>query len=302
MIMKLLRSVIVFLFLPFMSFGWNAGGHYIAGAIAFYYLETYRPGTIPKIHNILKFHPWINNPIWTNHLKGLGGEQYDAMLFMLASNFPEDAKDSSYGTFPMTLWHRVDYPFIPEGSSIQGANPITPNSEQVLTELLQKIGAEPNGPQKAIDVCWIMHLIADVHQPMNCITMFDSRHPKGDDGGRSTYISYASTTIDLYGFWNNIFVSDVTSAPAKALVLMANNNYSDQSLPELYKVTNVSQWVKELSFEIARLKAYRDGDIIGTNELPSNLPDGYVDDARTITEKLMVLAGKRIGSKLANAL
>ena len=99
-----------------------------------------------------------------------------------------------------------------------------------------------------------------------------------------------------------MIVSDLGTAPAKALVLMGNNNYSDQNLPELYKNTIVNQWVKDLSFETAKSKAYLNGDINGISDLPSHLPANYYDDARNATDKLIVLAGKRIAAKLANAL
>jgi hypothetical protein len=59
----------------------------------------------------------------------------------------------------------------------------SPNILTALTdnEKVAKTGADAD---KAVAVCWLMHLVGDIHQPLHAVSYYDDDHPKGDRGGK----------------------------------------------------------------------------------------------------------------------
>lgn len=302
--MKQIRLSLALILTPLLCMAWNGVGHSTGGAITYYYLKSTSPATITKALNILKEHPWYNNPIWTDKLSGLTGEQREVALFMLASTFPDDARDSSYGKKPMTTWHYVDYPFVPAGETTTPPELPTVNAEVKITELLAKIGKEKPGPQKAIDLCWIFHLIEDVHQPLHASELYDKEHTRGDQGGNLTYFhtSKSNSGQKLHSYWDGLIKGDFSTAPDHAKALLKNPDYKATSLTELTAHTTVHSWIYDESYPLAKEKAYLKGKITGTKDAPSAAPDSYTAENSKIAERRIVLAGIRLGRELTNVL
>jgi hypothetical protein len=304
--MKQLKSVIALLLLPLLGHAWNGAGHSTGGAIAYYYLKNTNPKIIGKVTEALKSHPWYNNPIWTDKLAGLTGENRDVALFMLASTFPDDARDTfRLGGGVKKQWHYVDFPFVPAGQTVKGTPPESPNAEEKISELLGTIKGQKDPAQKALDICWLFHLIEDVHQPLHTACLFDNGHmgKLGDMGGNDTYFTLPGhTAVKMHSYWDGLVKGSFATTPDIARDLLKKPGYQDNKLGELKTGTQVKDWIEKESFVLAKEKAYRNGAINGTKAQPAAADNNYDSEAKAIAERRIVLAGIRLARELAKIL
>ncbi|MCD6013061.1 MAG: hypothetical protein K0Q79_2923 [Flavipsychrobacter sp.] len=299
--MKQIKFLILFLLSPFICLAWSENGHNMGGAIAYYYLKANKPATIDYVVNILKQHPWYNTR-WQSKLAGLNPEQKKVTLFMLASTFPDDARDDyELGGGEKTKWHYVDYPVVPAGSKIKGKQPERPNAEEVITKLLSSLKKQNDPKQKALDVCWLFHLIEDIHQPLHAASLFDEQHRDGDKGGNLTYIIFndAQRSVKLHSYWDRLIPGSFAGTPSRAQELLQMPEYREAKLYELKANTTVKSWIFNESYVIAKEQVYEKGRVNGTEDSPTGVDVIYGKNAKKTAERRVVLAGIRIGKELA---
>ena len=282
---------------------WGPDGHMTGGAIAYYYLKAHNPEVLPKVLATLQNHPWRDST-WAKRIVGLTPEQTNVALFMLASTFPDDARDfPDLGGGKKPLWHYIDYPFVPKGQNGVAVPPSSPNAQERLIALVGGYKAEAEGNQKAQDLCWIFHLIEDVHQPLHTASMFDNALPqKGDRGGNDRYVDPSDGTgvKKLHSYWDDLIVGSFATIPDKAQALLSNPKYAEDKLTELKShPDNMVDWIKTESFQLAVKNAYQNGDINGLEANPTVLTATYITNANTVAERRIVLAGIRLAKKLA---
>ena len=302
--MKLLLIFVMTIVIPSYCCAWNGNGHSTSGAIAYYYLKANNPATISKIRAILLNHPWYNKPSWTSKFSGLTGEQKDVALFMLASTFPDDARDDpDYGGPIRATWHYIDYPFVPAGETVTGESPKSPNAEEKINELLSIVGTESDLTQQAVDLCWIFHLIEDVHQPLHTVSMFTSTFPQGDRGGNEVYISFGShQAVVLHSYWDALIKGTFSTIPTNAQRLLAQPSYSIANLTELQNNLSIHDWISKESFVLAEKQVYQNGQIRGTKNSPTAVSSSYANSSGKEAERRIVLAGIRVAQKLTEIL
>jgi hypothetical protein len=297
--MKQIKHFFILLCFPIASFAWNGVGHSTGGAIAYYYLLNKNPETINKVLTLLENHPWYAQGGalgWADKLAGLSEEEKKVQLFMLASTFPDDARKTIYDH---PTWHYINYPFVPAGQNVVGKNSPVPNAETKLTELINAFNSTTDLKEKAIDLCWIFHLIEDIHQPLHSTGLFDTNHPNGDQGGNLTFAKYPNyAPFKLHGFWDGLIKTGGMTIPEKAQALLANTKYADNQLPELTQHTKIQEWTFSESYPLAKSKAYLDGKITGTKTQPTEIDISYTKNRTQIAERRIILAGKRLANSL----
>jgi hypothetical protein len=304
--MKKLGVLLALILFPLTGHAWNGAGHSTGGAVAYYYLKARNPAALNRVLEILRKHPWYNNQKqWAGKLTGLSSDQKNVALFMLASTFPDDARqDPVYGGSSRSKWHYVDYPFVPKGQNVKGMPPEHPNAEEKIAELLGTVKAQKDLAQQAVDICWIFHLIEDIHQPLHAACLFDRNHDDkdGDRGGNETYILFpnSSSPTKLHSYWDGIVKGTFSTIPANAQQLLKKPAYQDGSLTELKKNPAVKDWIVKESFELAKMQTYLNGTITGTESDPTPVENSYSNNARITGERRVVLSGIRIAQKLAS--
>jgi hypothetical protein len=298
---KIAFSILFFFFVPAI-FAWNGSGHMTGGASAYYYLKENNPQVLKEVLKTLRKHPWYTDPRWTDKLAGLTQEQKDVALFMLASTYPDDARNiPELGGGEMKKWHYIDYPFVPIGETVQGDRPQIPNAEEKLNSLITNLRGEVESSQKAIDLCWLFHLTEDIHQPLHTSSLSTSAHPLGDKGGNDTYILLSAETqpVKLHSYWDGLVKGTFSNIPGKAEDLLQMNKYKEANLPELVANISIEDWIKKESLTLAIEKVYGNGRINGTKEEPTLVQQSYIKDSKDIAERRVVLSGIRLGKKLA---
>lgn len=282
----------------FASFAWSAAGHEMGGAIAYWYLKANNPNAIPKVVAVLEKHPWYDTS-WKPRLKTLPLENHDINLFMFASTFPDEARRTPFGNGEKSKWHYINYPYN------LGKEPdpemVTPNAELKLIELIGGLAAEKDEQQKALNLCWIFHLLEDLHQPLHTTALFDELHKTGDKGGNDTYFSFTEEgkPIRLHSFWDGLIKGKPDNIPATAKTWLELPKYQADSLPELKTNLDIHSWVLNESHVLAKTVAYQNGKLNGVDHSTAVMPLSYKTEAVAVAERRVVLSGIRLGMQLA---
>lgn len=297
---RLALSLSLFL-LPFLSFSWHDAGHMTGGAIAYYYLRQNNPAVLKSVLTTFKQHPWYTTK-WEERMKGLTGEQRDVAVFMLASVWPDDVRrDNEYGGSERARWHYINYPVVAKGYQINKKPIPAPNAENRLMELNDTLKIQADTKEKAINLCWLFHVLEDIHQPLHTVALFDENHPEGDKGGNDTYIRFSETTepVKLHTYWDGLIPGTMSSIPAQAEALLSDVKYKGKKLKELSANKKVNDWIKKEGISLATAVVYKNVTIRGTQSSPTLVDAAYATEAKALAEKRVVLSGIRLAKKLA---
>ncbi len=298
--MKIIKLLTGLLFIPLLSLSWNAGGHSTAGAIAYTYLKKNNPVILQKVLVSLQNHPWYQSR-WADTLTKINPDQKDITLFMLASVWPDEVRRiPELGGGNKTKWHYINYPFIPLNEAISALAPENINAVEKLNSLLTELKTQKESEEKAINLCWLFHILQDLHQPLHTIGLFDANHPTGDRGGNDTYIKFVDSTRTwvLHSYWDKLVHAENSGYQTYAQKLLDMRIYKPSKLHELKSNLKVEDWVKNESWKLAVSKAYLNGIIKGTKENPTQVNITYDQEARALAERRVVLAGIRLARSL----
>jgi hypothetical protein len=284
------------------ALAWNKAGHMVSGAIAYTELQKITSESLPRVIALLKKHPdYVSK--WQPQLSNVPQSERDLFLFMLAARWADDARQTPYDR---PTWHYVNLPF--KLGSTATTIPASPTGEEnILTALQQNrsiLETAGTTPKKAIALSWIFHLTGDIHQPLHTIKAVSTQFPlpEGDRGGTRFYIRAKedSNTISLHQFWDDLILGSdrFQSVRNQAISLRQNTDYQRDNLPELAE-TSFENWGKKESYQLAP-QVYENLQS-GSKTNGKVLPEGYLDPAKTIAQKRMVLAGYRLADYLKAA-
>ena len=217
---------------------WNETGHMIVAQIAYRQLDE---GQKQQIAAILRTHPHYQLYLTA---KVPAGVNEDEWAFMRASTWPDfvrpasssdrNYKDPSVTRFHHGDWHYVTIPFVPErdkeffsttapaakAAGAPSTKPATlpmkpqPNILTALDESMKQLadsGAKPE--DRAVSLCWALHLIGDIHQPLHAASLFSAGFPTGDKGGNDIAIRADGGVIKLHSYWDELLgTSDAYTA------------------------------------------------------------------------------------------
>ena len=294
------------------SFGWSASGHQTVAMVAWDQLD---PPTRQKLVAILDQHKLRDRDLLGHRQQG---DHRDVTLFLNASTWPDTVKSPND---PMTFtenhptWHYVDYPVSTDGT----AGPMPTESwdghsdPANLLQAMQKITAEFADPRtaldrRAIDLCWLEHLVGDIHQPLHASSYYSKDFSAGDRGGNSYMTMLTGHITALHGYWDGLEgrgtgETFVTRTAKRIEAAHPLSKFADQ-----LKVDDVTAWAKE-SNQLAMHVVYDDGKLGGIprdklrggNTKPPAAPSNYDKVAHETADRQIALGGYRL-AKLLNTL
>lgn len=278
---------------------WNKAGHMTSGAIAYRELKNNDPATLARVVELLRQHPQFED-LWVEKLERTPAEDRDQLLFMLAARWPDDIRNDA--DFHHEKWHYINFPYRPPSTATS-----TPNGEDILDgfEINSAVlkNAQSEAPDRAVALCWIFHLTGDIHQPLHSSAIINNTFPQGDRGGTRFFvrITEQSGTLSLHKVWDDLIIRNegFQNVRNRATELVNRSNLQRAQLPELAE-TSVENWARQESFKIAREVAYKNGTLAGsTNEDDGELlPQDYIQQAKSVAERRMALAGYRLADLL----
>ena len=308
--MKKLLPLLLLYLITASANAWNSRGHKIAASIAYDQLGQTKKAMFTEL---LKRHPYSDE--WLEDFKKESGIELGRYLFLRACVWPDDIKGPE-SNFPFTneTWHyvnfRVDYANGHTTERISpGADILYAMSwgKMIMTQKwndnASQQGFRYTDESKAVALCWILHLIGDIHQPLHCATLYNEFYPKGDAGGNTVYIrkkDNAKTTYSLHSYWDALLGDgDVQD---KTIVKQAdeiNALFEGKEFPDLDE-RNPYEWCYQ-SQRLAIATCYANGIIGNTADYKNKdfgpvLPDNYDENAKELADRQIYFAGMRMAT------
>lgn len=279
----------------------------VSGAIAYAQLKAANPAAAERVIQLLKAHPQYEK--WERRLDDAPESDRDLVLFMQAARWPDDIRDDS--AYHHSKWHYINLPFKPAGQPDTIVPPPS-DADNILRafDLNLAVAANPQATDadRAVALCWVFHLVGDVHQPLHTASLYTTAYPRGDRGGNSVMIRVKeqnASAINLHKFWDDLIIGseNLRSVRNKAIELRLRPEFARAALLEL-RDANFEHWIRMESFELARSAAYRDGQVTGSPDAATapTLPDDYVPIAKAVGERRIVLAGHRLADLLSHSI
>jgi hypothetical protein len=290
-------ALMLALFVPHQASAWVREGHMATGALAYDILEQRDPEAIAAVLRLMQAHP--DRARFDSQLGGLTGRDGERRLFELMAIWPDAVRGTAYA-YPS--WHTSQRIVSSAGSVI----PFAFGSAQFQFGRNLAVAHDPaaSDADRAVALCWVMHIVGDMHQPLHTAMWMSWRFPITDAGGQWAWVrpSPDAEPERLHRFW------DAAGHPA-ALVLTPPESLEaklEQDPPADVESlspdpeTAFAHWVahaRELAYEVAYARGrLRAGNTPGSARV---LSSDYVERARAVSRVQLTAAGRRIGALLS---
>ncbi len=287
---------------------WNSTGHMTVADIAY---DNLTPTAKARVDALLQRHR--DYALWMSEMPA-GYPDKARFAFMKASTWPDDIRKTPDDR---PIWHYDDIPIVAPGYTADPVAllPVKPNAEtQIGAE--SAVLASPAGTdaERAVALCWVEHLVGDVHQPLHTTSYYSALFPKGDKGGNAETLAPDAVAGDplltaahprkLHSLWDDLLGASKDPAEIqKYAAALETPAYARTTYPQLSDKT-VHSWLLE-SNALAKSTVYQNSTlpmIPGEGTLVTvTLPSGYLAAAHTVANRQIALAGLRLAGTL-NAL
>jgi hypothetical protein len=315
---------------------WIDCGHKIVSIVAW---DELTPKTKAAVIEILKQHPRFDKDLLAMAPKDAAGDDLDRHIFASAAIWPDLVRAQSnpmHTAYNHPAWHYIDIPFVVDNQPVPKPRPTTRPGPQNIVEALQKVTTDVKDPNisasdKAVAMCWIIHLVGDIHQPLHAASLYSPQYPKGDQGGNNQLVlrdpPYADSKTKLHLLWDELpgqFKSeDMDSYEAGGL--LADKRFSREMMKDELTVTDFTAWANE-SHLLAVKYAYLDGklktavapprreegadsgatdkapappeELVGSRAKIPGVPQGYLEQSEEVAMHQVVLGGYRLANLL----
>lgn len=312
-------SLPILLALSFVApvYAWHDAGHKLTAALAFGYLNEEQRGEIAAV---LRAHPRFEQDFAAAMPDDVAyGSEHDRelWLFQQASIWPDlvpDNSDQVRDHYHRATWHYINLPvYLTERDEKEFAGKLDQNVSMKLTPPLRRglniVQAlkgnlrvwgtdDASDSEKAVALCWIVHLTGDMHQPLHNVALFSKSYfPDGDGGGNSITVVRQPENTNLHSAWDGL-LNDV-------LQIVVDEQTRELLAGDVADFRAVSRWSRH-GHELAKEFVYTTGirDQILAREpdddypLVSLSPD-YIDAARKLAHSQVIIAGHRIAALIA---
>lgn len=296
-----MRSALALAFLATIActpaLAWNGAGHRLAASIAWDCLDS---GERQMAADLLRAHP--DREHWLVKSRYYRDDSPDYVLFVEASTWADDIRHDprfegnndipALAGFPDMAQHR-DWHY---DNLVLSGKPRHPEDGQ-LTERIRilstQLGDKRRSPeQQAYALVWLLHLVADIHQPLHVVSRYN-QEGKGDEGGNSLAVYDPSNPrhpyINLHAYWD-----DLPGPPwlrGKHLRQTVEEIRSD--CPAADRNDLAPEAWRDESFRLARDHLYP-----ANQESTPTLDGEYRDKAHSIANRRVAQAGTRLANLL----
>lgn len=324
-------------------FAWNDVGHMTVARIAY---EQLTDGERDAIVGILRHHPHLHELLLKDRPSHVSENEW---IFVRAATWPDNIRPPrAPHKLPITAhpiyrfhhatWHYANFEYRAGQSETSLPNRPRPHHPQPTnpsdrTDIVQQLdhsylivrGTEPERSEpefllnpeeiRAIRLCWLFHLIGDIHQPLHVTTLVDARVPSlqsGDEGGNklAIRIDHGSAPKQLHTFWDDLLGTHAQydKVVRTAEKLSHDPRLAPSSLPEISSHKQAWEFADE-SYRVAKESVYQNGRLqyalwsryesheLQAADIPC-LTQREVDQAHAIAERRIALAGYRLAERL----
>ena len=256
--------------------------------------ESHMPREVLDASNAVQA-SWIfgRASIWPDILRGL--DEDDRALYNRSSwhyiNMPIYLEEKDEAALQEQFEHNMNLDFSP---------PLRQNLNivQALRGNLQVWkDSRASDAEKAVALCWILHLVGDLHQPLHSVALFSRAHyPEGDRGGNSVRVSWDPEPINLHSAWDRM--------PDRFEDLEPGDLTRDLLRSDVASVTAIEYWLRrhhQLATVFVYTKEVKEQLLAGfaENEFPAvELSEFYISNGALLAKEQVILAGHRIAGLL----
>ncbi len=312
----LIAAVLLGSLLTTPAMGWGDKGHRTTAAIAF---DAMTPSRQQAIAAILLDHPRYQEDfeaLMPARISGGGATAKQRWLLEQASIWPDLIQglgDDVRQEYNRSRWHYINllvFLTTEDEAALAGelhhnkATEFTPplrqnlNSVQALRgNLLTWQDESASNADKAVALCWILHLVGDMHQPLHNVALFSKPYfPTGDRGGNDIDVLTGKQTKNLHWWWDGLpNEMDDLSPSARTLRTIESETVDDAAIDE---------WLHHHA-RLAEMFVYTDDvksqllDRVSAQQSPQvELSHEYLVRARSVARRQINLAGHRIAGLL----
>jgi hypothetical protein len=171
---------------------------------------------------------------------------------------------------------------------------------------------------RAVRLCWLLHLLGDVHQPLHVTALIDTTLLPGsshdDQGGNLFTIRLTANGpgSKLHSYWDGRISGNNNYDSVKAVAedLWANPAHAPANFPQLEQHATPTEWADE-SYHLAIDDAYDGMQVVAwqniyasdASSLPLNTPvltADYKANAQRVARRQGVLAARRLVKLLSD--
>jgi hypothetical protein len=326
MVRPFILVLALLLALPLPVRAWNAAGHMVVAKLAWDQLDAKDRQTLMTL---LKDHPhW--NEFFIAAGKPKTAPEAD-FHFALASTWadwlrgfatPKNAEEKKIYQFHKGPRHYVNWPFVhpADVEMFQGKDlPIDPKDDIVtgLSTVMGELKATKQYTTKyrSVSLCWLLHLVGDVHQPLHNVALYAAEIPTGDQGGNLFWVKENGVPTRLHAYWDDLFGREPYDAHLKsydravtACALLSRPDFGRDRIAKEMKPAAFDVWSKD-GLKLAIAVGYRNGKLPGRliirehetdaeKEKAPPLPDDYHAAAMATANRQAALAGHRLADLL----
>ncbi len=223
-----LLSLLLVLMIAFSApaLAWDAVGHRVSAMVAVEFLE---PGVREGLVAVLRGHPRFQEDFLDavpGFIDTADQVEFETWLLGQAAFWPDIARGLPRGErerYHRGNWHYIDGAWVRGMATIQGNSyvgigpfPDVPGREAASirsqrdvdnvvlgldynTRLLFDAGSGTDAGERAVALCWVLHLVGDIHQPLHTGSLFSARlFGSGDAGGNGIDTSEGN----LHAVWD----------------------------------------------------------------------------------------------------
>ena len=285
---------------------WNGTGHMVVADIAYDHLA---PKTKTAVNALLRQHR--DYGLWMSEMPA-GYTDKPRWAFLKAATWPDDIRKTPDDR---PIWHYIDLPVTVPGYVLTPAQKVvlTPNAEtQILAETALLTTKTAAAPEKAVALCWVSHLIGDIHQPLHTTSLFSVQFPNGDKGGNAESLAPGSVDADsleaaanphkLHALWDDLL--GATRDPAEIEKIAASLETAigaKEAQSGVSLARDLPRWLQQ-SNALVQPYVYVNETLsmtpTGSEKAEVMLPPSYLQTAHKIANKQITLAGLRLAGTL----
>jgi len=333
------RSIVLMAAVVFSAMGtnlhaWDHPGHMTTAAIAYSEIERARPDLIGKIGMLFLAHP-VAGPFWVAAGEARGREAIRRKVIECG----RWADDIKFTAPDEPTWHTARWAIVAKdapqevkaAADARQGKPAGQAIEALTLNFAMLANPESSPKERALALCWVFHIVGDIHQPMHASDLFSKEFPAGNAAGAMSYVQDPVTNkpIPLHILWDSNALRLPTLEAVDRHTQAFMKKYPRSSFPELKShpigdPNAFREWAKE-SHQIAVDWVYKDVQTVpdpdkdqNTERLIQNmikfilegiapveeapkLPDGYWEKLQSTAERRITLAGYRIADLVLSA-
>lgn len=315
-----MRALIISILVPLLgssaALAWHDVGHRATASIAFDAMSTDEQVSIIAV---LKAHPRFAEDFVAHMPESIAGdtESVQGRWFLeQAAAWPDQVEtldDEIRREYNRSRWHYINmivYLSAADVTEIDGKfeHNMSTQFESPLRQNLNIIQAlrgnlqvwrsgNATDTEKAVALCWILHLTGDLHQPLHTVALFSKPYfPAGDRGGNNIEVVWGNETRNLHAVWDGLPTGMESLEPSARTQITIETDMIDDAA--------IDEWLSHHA-SLARLFVYPTEvkeqllSRLTNNESPQiEVSHEYLVRGRSIARRQVNLAGHRIAELL----